>query len=96
LNFGRYWPIGSGLTGGDGSGGYCGGFFGFLGVGRARVLAGRMGQRRGGFRTDFFLNFLPAPVLDLPVLAGHRLGGFGHGSDRDGSQGRVQWVGFDP
>jgi hypothetical protein len=41
----------------------------------------------------FFQIFLPAPVLDPPVLTDHRSDGFEHGLDQDESRPRV---GSDP
>jgi hypothetical protein len=53
--------------------------------------SGRVGTglKRVGSSTYFFQIFLPAPVLDPPVLTGHGSDGFEHGSDRGGSRGRV-------
>jgi hypothetical protein len=39
------------------------------------------GLKRVGSSTSFFQKFLPAPVLDPPVLTGHGSDGFEHGSD---------------
>jgi hypothetical protein len=54
------------------------------------------GQVGTGLARVFFKFFLPTPVLDPPVLTGHRSDEFENGSDRDGSRPQVERVGFDP
>jgi hypothetical protein len=53
------------------------------------------GLKRVGFSTSFFQIFLPAYVLDPPVLTGHGSDGFEYGSDRVKLRPRVGRVGSD-
>jgi hypothetical protein len=65
----------------------------------SRVRSGRVGSGTGWtgrVGTSFFQFFLPAPVLDPPVLTSHGSSGFEHESGWDGSRPRVGQIGSDP
>jgi hypothetical protein len=102
LNFSGF---GTGRTGWTGKVGRVGRvwFPGF--PGRARVRTGWTGRvgtglKRVGSSTGFFQIFLPASVLNPPVLTGHESDRFEHGLGQagrgHGSRPRVRRVGSDP